>query len=260
MTLQNLLQSLEMALTSFTHHDEDYADYDWSNNSFLDYCQQEDNFYEQVDSSNFLHDTDTFTPIDIPQDFDDEYYSYIDNNYIEFDDGFSLTHMRKLTDKDITNHIKKINNDVTHVNFDKIYSYQRRQMVVHQFKKIFQGILDVDPSCTLSRYIELDSYIDRYCPNSLDHKDIESITMTADPYIDIWTLQLMLRDRLVFSLTAKGLKYLQNLWEFQYTCKDAAEYKINTTEFTMPHKIHDKNLIDQIQIITKICMPFIVVL
>ena len=53
--------------------------------------------------------------------------------------------MRKLTDKDITNHIKEITNDVTHVNFDNIYSYERKQMVVHKFDKIFQGILNVDP-------------------------------------------------------------------------------------------------------------------
>ena len=64
--------------------------------------------------------------MDIPQDFDDEYYSYIDNNYIEIDNGFRLTHMRKLTDKDIANHIKEINNNVTRVNFDKIYPISHR--------------------------------------------------------------------------------------------------------------------------------------
>ena len=48
--------------------------------------------------------------------------------------------------------------------------------------------------------------MDRYCPNSDAFcEDIESIIMTADPYIDILTLQEMLRDYLAFSLTAKGL-------------------------------------------------------
>ena len=67
----------------------------------------------------------------------DEYYSYLDENYNKFDDGFSITHIRKLTNKHIANHIKEINNDVTRVNFDNIYSYERQQMIVHKFDKIF---------------------------------------------------------------------------------------------------------------------------
>ena len=50
--------------------------------------------------------------MDIPHDFSDEYYSYINNNHIEIDNGFSLTHMRKLTDNDIASNIKEINNNV----------------------------------------------------------------------------------------------------------------------------------------------------
>ena len=67
--------------------------------------------------------------------------------------------MQKLTDKDNANHIKEINNDVTCVNFDNKYSYARKQMVVNNFDKIFQGILDADPSCTfpLSCYFLVDN-------------------------------------------------------------------------------------------------------
>ena len=85
----------------------------------------------------FVNDTDTFTPMDIPQESDDEYYSYLNKHYDKFNDGFSLIHMQKLTDKDFTNHIKKINNNVTRVNYDNNYSYARKQMVVHNFDKIF---------------------------------------------------------------------------------------------------------------------------
>ena len=90
-----------------------------------------------MDSYDFVHDTNTFTPTDIPQDFDDEYYSYLDKNYIEIKYFSSIILMRKLTDKDIANHIKEINNDVTCVKFDKNYSYQRILMVLSQFDKIF---------------------------------------------------------------------------------------------------------------------------
>ena len=155
-----------MALLSSTHHDDDveYSDDDCSTDSYLDYCQQEGDAYKRVDSYNFLHNTDTFTPMDILQDFDDEYYSYLNKNYNEFDNGFSLTHMRKLTDKDLANHIKEINNDVTYLNFDNIYSYEYWQMVVHKFDKIFQGILDADSSFTfsLSHYFLMDWYKDYF--------------------------------------------------------------------------------------------------
>ena len=150
-----------------------------------------------------------FTLMDIPYDFSDEYYSYVNNNYIEFNNSFSITHMRRLADNDIANHNKEIDKDVTCVKFDKIYSYERRQIVVHQFDKIFQGIIDVDPSCTfsLSRYIHMElykAYVSQ-CPYTQEH--IASIVMTADPYIDSLTLCEMVRDRPVFSLTAKGLNY-----------------------------------------------------
>ena len=117
--------------------------------------------------------------------------------------------MQKLTDKDIANHIKEINNNVTHVNFDNNYSYARKKMVVHNFDKIFQGILDADPSCTflLSRYFHMDLYKD-YAPMCLYTKEhIASFVMTADPYIDLLTLREMLRYRLVYSITVKELKY-----------------------------------------------------
>ena len=66
--------------------------------------------------------------------------------------------MQKLTDKDIANHIKEISNNVTGVNFDNNYSYARKQMVVNNFDKIFQGIIDADPSCTfpLLQYFLMD--------------------------------------------------------------------------------------------------------
>ena len=115
-----------MAVSSLIPHDSTYDDDDCSTNSNLDYFQQEGNTSKRVDSYDFVHDTDTFTPTDIPQDFDDEYYSYLNKHYNKFDDGFSLIHMQKLTDKDIANHIKEINNDVTRVNFDNNYSYQRK--------------------------------------------------------------------------------------------------------------------------------------
>ena len=209
-----------MAFTSCTHHGKDYSDNDCFNDSFLDYCQQEGDTPKCADSYNFVHDTDTFAPMDIPQDFDDKYYSYIDKNYSEFGTG---TLMRKLANKNISNHINEIDNNVTHVNFDAIYSYERRQiMVVNQFDKIFQGILDVDPSCTfpLSCYFLIDWYKDYFPKCTYTQEQIDSIVMTTDPYIDLLTLQDMLRDRLVSSLTSKGLKYWQNLCEFQYAHKE----------------------------------------
>ena len=108
-----------MTHLSSTHHDDDlkYSDDNCSTDSYLDYCQQEDDAPELVDSYNFVHDMDTFTPTDIPNEIDDKYFSYLDKNYTAFDNGFSLTHMQKLTNKDIANHIKEINNNATRVNF-----------------------------------------------------------------------------------------------------------------------------------------------
>ena len=139
--------------------------------------------------------------MDIPQE-SDEYYSYLNKHYSVFDDGYSITHMQKLTDKDIANHIKEINNDVTRVNFDNIYSYEHKQMVVNQFDKIFQGILDADPSCTfpLSRYFLMDWYTGYFTKCTDTQEQIDSIEMTPSPYIDLDTFREMLGDRLVSSL------------------------------------------------------------
>ena len=137
-----------LVVSSLIPHDSAYDNDDSSTNSDLDYFQHEGNNYNRVDLYNFVHDTDLYTPMGIPQEIDDEYYSYLDKHYSEFDDGYSITHMQKLTDKDIANHIKEINNDVTRVNFDANFSYQCKQMVVNEFDKIFQGIIDADPSCT----------------------------------------------------------------------------------------------------------------
>ena len=84
-----------MALTSYIHHDEDYYNNDCSTDSDLDFVQDNSpTGYNQVDSYNFLHNTDTFTPTDIPHGFNDKYYSYINNNYIELNDGFNTTLVR----------------------------------------------------------------------------------------------------------------------------------------------------------------------
>ena len=154
-THKKLMRFEELAVSNLIPHDSTYDDdddsidsNDNSTASDLNYSQQEGNASKRVDLYNFVHDTDPYTSMDIPQEFDDEYYSYLDKHYNEFDDGFSLTYMQKLTDKDIANHIKEINNNVTRVNFDNNYSYQRKQIIVYKFDKIFQGIIDADPSCT----------------------------------------------------------------------------------------------------------------
>ena len=134
------MRAEKSAISSFNPHDFDDdstdSDDDDSTDSDFDYFQQASDATTRIDSYNFVHDTDPYTPMDIPQEFDDEYYNYLEEHYSVFDDGFSITHMRKLTDKDIANHIKEINNDVTRVNFDANYSYQRKQMVVNKFDKI----------------------------------------------------------------------------------------------------------------------------
>ena len=68
--------------------------------------------------------------------------------------------MQNLTNKDIANLIKEIANNVIRATFDAIYSYERSIMVINQFDKIFQGLLDADPSCTfpLSHYFLMDWY------------------------------------------------------------------------------------------------------
>ena len=67
-----------------------------------------------------------------------------------------------------------------------------------------------------------------------------SIDITANHYIDLSTLCDMIGDRLVSSITAKGLWYWQKLCEFQFAHEEAAEYEINTVEFTTPHKINNE--------------------
>ena len=143
-THEQFLRFEELADSNLIPHDSTYEND--STDSNLDYFQDEGDDYKRVDSYDFVH-TDPYTPMDIPQEHD-EYHNYLDKHYSIFDDGYSLTHMQKLTDKDIANNIKEINNDVTRVNFDANYSYQRKQMVVNKFDAIFQGIIDADPSCT----------------------------------------------------------------------------------------------------------------
>ena len=76
MTHDNVMQLQEMAVSSLitndSTYDDDvkYSDDDCSTDSYLNYCQQESNTPKRVDSYDFVHDTDTFTPTEIPQDFD----------------------------------------------------------------------------------------------------------------------------------------------------------------------------------------------
>ena len=115
-------------------------------------------------------------------------------------------------------------------------------MVVHNFDKIFQGILNADPSCMfpLSCYFLLDWYKDYFPKCSYAQEQINSIELPARPNIDLSTLRDMIGDHLVSSLTTKGLNYWQNLCELQHARKDVEEYKINTIKFTIPYKIHDE--------------------
>ena len=112
--------------------DANYSNDDYFVNSYLDYLQQDNNAvgYNQVDSYNFIHETKTVPPKDVLHDF-----NY--NDYIEIDNGFNITLMRKLTNNDIVNHVREITHDIIHVKFDKIYSYECCKMVVNQFDKIF---------------------------------------------------------------------------------------------------------------------------
>ena len=123
--------------------------------------------------------------------------------------------MQKLTNKDIANHIKEIDNDVICVNFGEIYSCEHRQMVVNQFDKIFQGILDADPWCMfpLSRYFLMDWYKDYFPKCPYTQEQIDSIELPARSNIDLSTLRDIIGDRLVSSLTSKGLNYWRNLCE-----------------------------------------------
>ena len=115
-------------------------------------------------------------------------------------------------------------------------------MVVHKFDKILQGIIDADPSCTfpLSQYFLKDWYTTWFgnCTDSQEH--IDSIVITADPYIDLITLCDMIGDHLVSSLTAKGLQFWQQWCELQFAHEEAAEHNIDTAKFTTPHEINDE--------------------
>ena len=195
-----------------------------------------------MDSYNFIYDTNTFTPTDIPHKYDDKYLDYLDKHYDEFDYCSSFIYMWKLINKYNANQIKEINNDVTRVNFNNNYSYSRKQMVVHIFDKIFQGILDADPSCTfpLSRYFLMDWHTGYFTKFTDAQEHIDSIEITPFPYIDLSTLFNMLRDCLVSSLTVKRLWYLQKRCELQFTHEEVKESNINTAKFTIPHKTNDK--------------------
>ena len=131
---------------------------------------------------------------------------------------------------------------LTGVNFDANYSYQRKQIVVNKFDTIFQGIIDADPSCTfpLSRYFLMDWYTGWFGNCTDAQEQIDSIVMTADPYIDLSTLRDMIGDRLVSSLTAKGLQFWQQRCELQFAHEEAAEHNIDIAKFTTPHKINDE--------------------
>ena len=226
-----------IGISSFTPHYPTQDDDD-STNSNLNHFQQGGNAYKRVDSYDFVHDTDLYTPMDIPQEFDDGYYSYLDKHYSVFDDGYSITHMQKLTDKDISNHIKEINNNVTRVNFDANYSYQHKQMAVNNF----QGIIDTDTSCTfpLPRYFLMDWYTGWFGNCTDSQEQIDSIVITADPYIDLFTLCDMIGDCLASFLTAKGLWFWQQWCELQFAHEEAAENKIDTTKFTTLHEINNE--------------------
>ena len=50
----------------------------------------------------------------------------------------------------------------------------------------------------------------------------------------------MIGDRLVSSLTAKGLRFWQQRCELQFAHEEAAAYNIDTAKFTTPHKINDE--------------------
>ena len=65
--------------TNYSDHSK-YSDDNCSYDSFLPNDGHKD--YNRVDSYIFLPDTDTFTPMDTPQGFNDEYYSYMDDIYI----------------------------------------------------------------------------------------------------------------------------------------------------------------------------------
>ena len=71
-------------------------------------------------------------------------------------------------------------------------------------------------------------------------EQIDSIVITADPYIDLFTLRDMIGDCLVSSLTAKGLRFWQQQCELQFAHEEAAEHNINIAKFTTPHKINDE--------------------
>ena len=85
MISNNIAQLEEIVLSTYIYHDANYSDDDkypdddCSVDSYLDYAQQDNNAtgYNQVDSYNFLHDTNTSTPTDILHDFNYDDYSEI---------------------------------------------------------------------------------------------------------------------------------------------------------------------------------------
>ena len=242
MTWENFMCLEALAVSSLIPHDYAYDNDDCSTNSDLDYFQQEGNTSKHVDSYNFVHDTNPSAPMDIPHKYDAKYFDYLDKHYSLFEDCSSFIYMQKLTNKDIANHIKEINNDVTCVNFDANYSYQCKQMIVNKFDKIFQGIIDADLSCTfpLSRYFLMDWYTGWFRNCTDVQEQIDSIVITSDPNIDLFTLRDMIGDHLESSLTDKGLRFWQQRCELQLAHKEAAEHKIDIPKFITPHDINDE--------------------
>ena len=107
-TRKRFLQFEKLAVSYLIPYDSTYDDD--SINSDLDYINQEGNIDKRVDSYDFVHDTESYTPLDIPPEHDAKYFDYLDKHYSLFDDCSRLIYMQKLTDKDIVNHIKEINN------------------------------------------------------------------------------------------------------------------------------------------------------
>ena len=71
-------------------------------------------------------------------------------------------------------------------------------------------------------------------------EQIDSVEMILSPCIDLDTFREMLGDRLVSTLTAKGLWYWQKRCELQFAHEEAAEHDIDTVKFTTPHEINDE--------------------
>ena len=110
---------------------------------------------------------------------------------------------------------------------------------------------------SLSCYTYL-NYYKKYCHNFPEALEgIKSIEITADAFVDLSVLFEMLGDCLVLSFTANGLTYWQQLCEIKFAHGDAAEYKINTNNFTSLYAIC--NEIEQI-LLEQLCTTYNVIL